>query len=120
MSICRPLFQQIGAIAVSDLLSKVIFFIDLDHNVLAFGNEEGNLHIMKSIESDITGNSIEDDNESLNIVNRWSAHKNAIFDVAWRPDDRWIVIIWNFSILIFYSAPPQPILLAKCGMLNEK
>ena len=75
---------------------------------------------MKSIESDITGDSIEDDNESLNIVSKWAAHKNAIFDVAWRSDDRWIVIIWNFSILIFYSVLPQPILLAKCGMLNEK
>ena len=74
----------------------------LDHNLIAFGNEAGRLHIIKSEQSDILGNSIDDENESLNIASEWVAHNNAIFDVSWRPDDRWIVRLMLDSVILLY------------------
>ena len=61
-----------------------------DHDVLAFGNEDGRLQIIKSVENASYGDSMEDEHESLTQLRGWTAHKNAIFDVAWKPDDSWI------------------------------
>lgn len=33
---------------------------------------------------------MEDELESLTHLDGWIAHNNAIFDVAWKPDDTWI------------------------------